>query len=136
MKIYTKFGDTGQTALFDGSRVPKSHLRIDTYGTLDELNSLLGLAIATAPDAPLAAQLTALQNDLFSLSSDLATPAGSKNESKITRTPPEAITHLEQQIDDATAQLPGGLRLIPVETLDGALAALSALDAGKTTPTC
>jgi cob(I)alamin adenosyltransferase len=112
MKIYTKFGDTGQTALFDGSRVPKSHLRIDTYGTLDELNSHLGLAIAHCPDPPLAQQLTALQIDLFTLSSDLATPAGSKNESKITRTPPEAITALEQQIDEATAQLPPLKRFI------------------------
>lgn len=112
MKIYTKFGDTGQTALFDGTRVPKSHLRIETYGTLDELNSHLGLAISAAPDAPLAAQLTALQEELFTLSSDLATPAASKNESKITRTPPQAIKNLETQIDEATAQLPPLKRFI------------------------
>jgi cob(I)alamin adenosyltransferase len=112
MRIYTKFGDTGLTALFDGTRVPKSHLRIDTYGTLDELNSHLGLAIAHCPDPPLAQQLTDLQIDLFILSSDLATPAGSKNEAKITRTSPQAIADLEQQIDDATAQLPPLKRFI------------------------
>ena len=58
MKIYTKFGDRGQTVLFDGRRVPKDHLRIETYGTVDELNSHLGLAIAgcggrTRPRMPL-----------------------------------------------------------------------------------
>ncbi|HVS72776.1 MAG TPA: cob(I)yrinic acid a,c-diamide adenosyltransferase [Phycisphaerae bacterium] len=115
MKIYTKFGDRGETALFDGQRVGKDDPRIDTYGTVDELNSSLGVAIAgMAPEGIAAAEegknlherLIALQRELFVLGSDLATPPGSRNEARVTRIGPADIDRLERMIDEATAQLP------------------------------
>ncbi|HVX83656.1 MAG TPA: cob(I)yrinic acid a,c-diamide adenosyltransferase [Phycisphaerae bacterium] len=123
MKIYTKFGDTGDTALFDGKRVPKDHLRIETYGTVDELNSCLGIAIAAlrselppvpntharethAGEPPLHERLLELQRELFVLGSDLATPPGSKHEDRVKRIAPEAVQRLERWIDRAAAQLP------------------------------
>jgi cob(I)alamin adenosyltransferase len=106
MKIYTKFGDAGQTVLFDGQRVPKDHLRIETYGTVDELNSHLGLAIVDCKDPPLKDLLTQLQHHLLDLGSDLATPLDSKNSAKVHRIGAHHVAFLEQQIDAATAQLP------------------------------
>lgn len=78
MKIYTKKGDEGQTGLFGGDRVSKDHLRIRSYGTLDELNAVLGLALATnlSGDASLSARLLRLQGELFQLGAELATPRG------------------------------------------------------------
>lgn len=72
-KIYTRTGDKGDTALGDGTRVPKHGLRVTAYGTVDELNATLGLAGLHA-DGTLAAALTRIQNDLFDLGADLATP--------------------------------------------------------------
>ena len=106
MKIYTKQGDAGMSVLFDGTRVPKHHLRLETYGTLDELNSHLGLAIASCKHEDFKADLTHLQRLVMALGSDLATPLGSKNESKVKRIAPSDVTALEQLIDAATAQLP------------------------------
>jgi cob(I)alamin adenosyltransferase len=71
-KIYTKTGDAGETALGDGSRVAKHSLRVTAYGTVDELNSTLGLARLHADDA-LGGQLSTVQNDLFDLGADLCT---------------------------------------------------------------
>jgi len=105
MKIYTRQGDAGMSVLFDGRRVKKDHLRLETYGTVDELNSHLGLAAANCPDAPLRDLILALQGELLELGSDLATPAGSPNESKVTRIGPVRVHALEQHIDEATAQL-------------------------------
>lgn len=78
MKIYTKKGDEGQTGLFGGDRVSKDHLRIRSYGTLDELNAALGVALtATTPGAAsLAARLLRVQGELFQLGAELATPRG------------------------------------------------------------
>ena len=112
MKIYTKHGDAGLSVLFDGTRAPKNHPRLETYGTLDELHCHLGLAAAASPDDPLRAQLAALQVELFDLASDLATPAGSKNESKVRRISPADVANLERQIDAATAELPPLKRFI------------------------
>ncbi len=112
MKIYTKFGDEGQTVLFDGARVRKDHLRIETYGTVDELNSVLGLAIADCPDAPLRDLLVGLQHRLFDLGADLATPLDAKNADKVRRIHVEDITGLEQAIDAATAELPALTRFV------------------------
>lgn len=78
MKIYTKKGDEGQTGLFGGDRVSKDHLRIRSYGTLDELNAALGVALtATVPGAAsLATRLLRVQGELFQLGAELATPRG------------------------------------------------------------
>ena len=74
MKIYTKTGDKGTTALFGGSRVSKNHLRIESYGTIDELNSYIGLIKDQAIDDESKNILYKIQNDLFTLGAMLATP--------------------------------------------------------------
>ncbi len=73
-RIYTKSGDAGETGLGDGARVPKDHARVEAYGQVDELNAVLGLAVATCPDCPEAAFLRAIQNDLFDVGADLCVP--------------------------------------------------------------
>jgi cob(I)alamin adenosyltransferase len=76
MPIYTRTGDKGKTSLFDGTRVLKSHQRVDTYGTIDELNSMVGLAIAHVgiKNKALKNELEKIQHDLFDIGSALATP--------------------------------------------------------------
>ena len=75
-RIYTKTGDQGETALGDGTRVPKDSLRVEAYGTVDELNSAIGVLLATPGVPPgVAACLTELQHELFDLGGELATPA-------------------------------------------------------------
>lgn len=75
MKLYTRTGDAGTTALFGGTRVPKHHLRLEAYGTLDELNSVIGLLrLDSHPDAVPSATWDRLQSDLFILGAHLATP--------------------------------------------------------------
>jgi cob(I)alamin adenosyltransferase len=112
MKIYTKQGDRGQSVLFDGTRVAKTHARLETYGTVDELNSHLGLAAAACRHDPLRSLLTTLQGQLLELGSDLATPLGSPNEAKVARVTADRVRFLEEQIDAATAQLPPLKRFI------------------------
>lgn len=112
MKIYTKQGDAGMSALFNGQRVPKHHLRLETYGTLDELNSFLGLAITHCRHVALQEQLAALQNMIFVLCTDLATPVGSTQEAKVRRIDEKDVRGLEEQIDAATAVLPPLKRFI------------------------
>lgn len=78
-KIYTRQGDDGETGLVGGARVPKDSVRVESYGDIDELNSVLGWARTLAertPQHPLLAKLAELQNDLFDLGSELATPPG------------------------------------------------------------
>jgi len=118
MKIYTKGGDTGETSLFGGSRVPKDDLKLRAYGTLDELNATLGVALAeTGISQELAAKLTRVQGELFQLGAELATPRGRKVTSALLA---EAETErLEKEIDAMEAKLqplksfilPGGSRL-------------------------
>lgn len=78
MKIYTKTGDTGETGLFGGARVAKDHARIEAYGTLDELNAVLGLALVGAgrADEAFCAALERVQSELFQVGAELATPQG------------------------------------------------------------
>ena len=79
MKIYTKNGDQGETGLFGGDRVPKDHLRIRAYGTLDELNAALGLvSVAEAASTDLVDRVRRIQGEIFQLGAELATPAGKK----------------------------------------------------------
>lgn len=107
MKIYTKTGDAGQTSLFSGRRVPKNHLRLQTYGTLDELNTLLGLARAHNADPRLEQRLGRLQTLLFILCSDLATPLPEPGQKDlVTRIDQRHVAYLEQGIDAMTAELP------------------------------
>ena len=74
MKIYTRTGDKGDTSLFGGKRVPKDALRIEAYGTIDELNSVLGIVRADNTDQGIDTVLARIQRELFELGADLATP--------------------------------------------------------------
>ena len=73
-KIYTRTGDDGSTGLGDGSRVDKDSLRVETFGTIDELNSMIGLLIAAGPDAGTHACLTRTQHELFDLGGEICLP--------------------------------------------------------------
>lgn len=106
-KIYTKTGDKGETALADGSRVAKHDLRVNAYGTVDELNSTLGLATLQA-DTETAAALARIQNDLFDLGADLARPAMEKDGEAgypVLRIVEAQVTRLETEIDAMIARL-------------------------------
>lgn len=107
MKIYTKTGDKGKTGLFGGKRVDKDSLRIDCYGTVDELNAFIGRAIIDVADESVRQLLIGIQNELFRVGSDLATPGDYKNE----KFPPlriheEYYQKLETAIDLYTDKLP------------------------------
>lgn len=107
MKIYTRTGDGGDTGLFGGGRVPKDDPRVEAYGTVDELNSVLGWAITQLSDAELRASLQAIQHDLFALGSELATPPPQEGRRR-PETPglPEGrIQQMEGWIDRADAEL-------------------------------
>ena len=104
MKIYTKTGDAGMTALFGGGRVAKNHPRVEAYGTVDELNALLGMARAAQISEQGDGWLEAAQNQLFHLGADLATPRSAKS-SRIIRIGAGEIAWLEAGIDQMTAEL-------------------------------
>lgn len=97
MKIYTKTGDHGDTSLFGGQRVSKNHSRIMAYGTVDELNSILGICRAGNPDSELEEILGRIQNELFVLGADLATPP--EKNAKIERIGFKHVNRLEEDID-------------------------------------
>ena len=105
MKIYTKTGDAGETGLFGGGRVRKSHARVEAYGTVDELNALLGLARTHALPAPAPEWLETIQNHLFYLGADLATPSDAQVEG-VVRLDAESVHALEQAIDAMNELLP------------------------------
>ncbi len=106
MKIYTKTGDKGETSLFGGQRVWKDDLRIDAYGTVDELNSILGIVICEVKSEELKALIKSIQNDLFTLGSDLATPLNRENKNfVIPRVEEKFVTRTEELIDEFDNQL-------------------------------
>jgi cob(I)alamin adenosyltransferase len=105
MKIYTKTGDDGTTSLFSGGRVSKTHLRVEAYGTVDELNSVLGAARAANPHPTTETWLVRIQTQLLHLGADLATPLDAKAE-WVVRIDAETVAALESGIDEMTAQLP------------------------------
>ena len=103
MKIYTRTGDEGVTSLLSGERVPKFHLRLETYGTVDELNSHLGAARAEGLHALPTALTARLQEELFLLGADLAAATTSPRPGRMS---PDHIRRLESEIDEMTEQLP------------------------------
>ncbi len=106
MKIYTKGGDKGETGLFGGERVSKSSQRIEAYGTIDELNSFIGLAITELKSEEVKELLNTIQNQLFTVGSDLATPLSEKiKKYDIPRVPKEFFENAEKQIDKFEAEL-------------------------------
>lgn len=108
MKIYTRTGDRGTTGLFGGDRVSKHHPRIDAYGTVDETNSVLGVARAAMRDMAgvslLDEMLVRVQGTLFALGADLATPPESR--ARTTRLGDAEVEWMEQSIDRLEADLP------------------------------
>lgn len=108
MKIYTRTGDQGETALFGGGRVPKSHLRVRAYGQVDELNSVLGRALA-AVDVPSSRErLGRVQHDLFALGAHLATPPAREGRARpeVPPLPDGRIEEMEAWMDEAEEVLP------------------------------
>ncbi|MDZ7718703.1 MAG: cob(I)yrinic acid a,c-diamide adenosyltransferase [Balneolaceae bacterium] len=104
MKIYTKKGDKGTTSLFGGASIGKNSLRIKAYGTVDELNSILGIVLTYSLSERGEAILKELQNQLFVLGADLATLPSKKT--KINRIGSREITQLENWIDELDEKLP------------------------------
>jgi cob(I)alamin adenosyltransferase len=105
-RIYTRTGDAGQTSLGDGQRVPKDHPRVAAYGSVDELNGVLGLLLALAPDQPEAELVRSIQNDLFDVGADLCVPASAEEQAgSRLRVTAEQATRLEQAIDRLNAGL-------------------------------
>ena len=109
-KIYTKTGDKGETSLYGGTRVSKAAARVESYGTLDELNAFIGLAKAEISDEKVLNQLQKIQFDLFTVGSEAATPtdklilANGKNRLDLVISEKE-ITELELWMDDFDAEL-------------------------------
>ncbi len=112
MKIYTKTGDKGKTALFGGTKVPKHHIRIESYGTVDELNSHLGLVRDQDIDTHSKGILATIQNKLFTVGAILATDPekavlkSGKERLNIPKISSEDIELLEQEIDNMNEALP------------------------------
>jgi cob(I)alamin adenosyltransferase len=108
VKIYTRTGDDGGTALFGGGRVSKAAPRVETYGTVDELNAVLGWAVTQMEDDTLRGRIERVQHDLFALGADLATPPPEENRRR-PETPPlpqERVEEMEAWIDEAESELP------------------------------
>jgi len=102
MKIYTKTGDDGSTGLQGNLRIDKSHPRIISYGTIDEVNASLGIVLTNSLDADITNLLTKIQNDLFVLGSDLSNPNLNDTKNRVSL---EMITNLEQNIDKFELEL-------------------------------
>jgi cob(I)alamin adenosyltransferase len=129
VKIYTRTGDSGDTALFDGTRVPKSDARVSAYGELDELNAWLGFVAAQGTQPDIAAELQQIQRDLFAIGARLADPshriAGRVTKAVISA---DDIARLEGWIDALEAELPPLRRFI----LAGGSATGAALHVART----
>jgi cob(I)alamin adenosyltransferase len=120
MKIYTKTGDKGETGLFGGGRVAKSHPRVEAYGDVDELNATLGMVRAVEPMPRIDEVLVPVQRDLFAIGALLATPDRDKMRQHLekARVDEGRVAELERAIDDGDAELeplrafivPGGTR--------------------------
>jgi cob(I)alamin adenosyltransferase len=104
-RIYTKTGDQGETGLGDGTRVPKDHPRVTAYGTVDELNAILGLLLAYSSATAETPLLRSIQNDLFDVGADLCCPQQETESGEHLRIRPEQVTRLEQAIDRLNAGL-------------------------------
>ncbi len=108
MKIYTKTGDAGETGLFGGGRVAKDHPRVAAYGDVDELNSTIGVARATAPTEAFDDLLDSVQRDLFAIGGHLATPDPEKVAKALAKASlaEERVVEFEQIMDAADEELP------------------------------
>jgi len=105
-KIYTKTGDKGTTSLIGGVRVPKNHIRIESYGTIDELNSYLGVVNDTTQHEKISVWIKEIQDRLFTIGSVLATAPNKEISMKLPDVHVEDVQWLEQRIDEMNEQLP------------------------------
>lgn len=108
MKIYTRTGDAGDTALFGGGRVSKDHYRVTAYGSVDELNAHVGLAVATVRDDEIRSRLELLQHDLFAIGANLSSVPrddGSRH-AHLPPLPDGRVAEMEGWIDEASGELP------------------------------
>jgi cob(I)alamin adenosyltransferase len=126
-RIYTRAGDRGETSLGDGSRVPKLDCRIGAFGTVDELNAALGVALAepTLPE-PLRAPLEQIQNDLFDVGADLSVPFGVTDRLRVDK---PHVERLEKLCDEFNADLP----MLKSFVLPGGTEAAARLHVARTT---
>ncbi|MEJ7737473.1 MAG: cob(I)yrinic acid a,c-diamide adenosyltransferase [Chitinophagaceae bacterium] len=106
LKIYTKTGDLGKTSLIGGTKVPKSHIRIETYGTVDELNSYIGVVSDLVPDEHSKTVLREIQDRLFTIGSSLACDPDKEPQMRIPDLKESDIGFLERQIDQMHEVLP------------------------------
>ena len=108
MKIYTRTGDDGSTGLFGGGRVSKAALRVEAYGTVDELNAVLGWSACQVSDDAIRSRIELMQHDLFALGTDLATPPPEEGRRRpVTPALPTArVREMEEWIDEAADELP------------------------------
>lgn len=130
MKIYTRTGDAGETALFGGGRVSKDHHRVAAYGTVDELNAAVGAAVAHVGDAEVRERLERVQHDLFALGAILATLPrdDDKPHPHVPPMPRERIGDMESWMDEAEAELPALTQFV----LPGGTAGAAALHLART----
>lgn len=105
MKIYTKTGDTGETGLFRGPRVPKHDPRVEAYGNVDECNAMLGVCLTQIKNASIHDLIAAIQHELFEVGADLATPPQDQDDTRW-RINEEMTSKLERAIDSFEEQLP------------------------------
>jgi cob(I)alamin adenosyltransferase len=114
VKIYTRTGDEGDTALFDGTRVSKADARVATYGDVDELNAWLGFVRAGTEDPELDVMLEHIQRDLFAIGARLADPRHriAERVTKASAIAPEDVARLEERIDVLDAKLPALRRFV------------------------
>ncbi len=106
MKIYTKTGDKGETSLFGGKRVKKDDARIEAYGTVDELNSVLGLVSSFTENKEIKEIVENLQQQLFTVGADLATPIEKTDSKRIKRVSEELTIELEKLVDNVDEKIP------------------------------
>jgi cob(I)alamin adenosyltransferase len=104
-RIYTRTGDDGKTSLGDGTRLPKFHIRVTAYGSVDEANSALGLATLHVSDPDVGKLLGHIQNDLFDIGADLCRPEGKSAVARSLRVTEEQVVWLENRIDHYNAAL-------------------------------
>lgn len=131
MKIYTRTGDGGETSLFGGGRVPKDHPRVTAYGTVDELNAVLGWVVSVVGEGETADRLRAVQNDLFALGAVLATTppaAGRPTPKGVPALPTTRVAEMETWMDAASDELPELRAFI----LPGGTAGAAALHVART----
>ena len=106
-KLYTRSGDQGETALFGGRRVSKDDPRVEAYGSVDELNSTLGVAVSFLRQKRIVAALQSIQNELFNIGSELASESGPKaDRGRMFIDPKRKIAGLERLIDEHDANVP------------------------------